>query len=238
MMAYCKHVITRFAESLANSTFDQDSVAHFIVMARDYSAKRGVIRELGDFLAHPTGRNTGLVFVALEKSAVIFESFLLAPRVDRDAAHLRVPYDPMDKKVLHEELLGIFTQAGVVCNVQIKSSAFEDFVACVIFLLQYCQVTVNGVATKFELHYGHGLSLNAMYESKKFNRNFAKIPLLYVHNINRSYTGPDHELNHFVARRFEDGRLIAISYADDHQAGAYTYDWLEGKTAHLLTAPP
>ena len=73
MNAYCKHKIHQFYESYRHRTFDQDDVALLIVLARGYSDKGSIIRELGDFLAHPDEKDRGIVLRSVQQAADHFE---------------------------------------------------------------------------------------------------------------------------------------------------------------------
>jgi hypothetical protein len=73
MNEYCKHKVHQFYLSLEKGSFDQDDVALFIVLIRDYSAKGSILRELGDFLAHPDKKDRGIVLNSVKHAAALFE---------------------------------------------------------------------------------------------------------------------------------------------------------------------
>lgn len=214
-MEYCAHVISRFSQKVKSRTFDQDDVALFILMERDYCSKGSVLRELGDFLSHPKSRDRGLVFSALESSATLFEEFLQAEMIDPDIPVPRIEFRPLDKGALLCNIEEAFRRTCPETKIDISPVAAEELIACVILLIQYCGVEIKGRRASFELKYGHGLYLKALYNSEKLTSYWAEFPLLSVGNINRSYTGSAWKIDKYVARRIADGRLVAFPFGQD-----------------------
>lgn len=74
MNSYTKHNILKFHQKYLNRKFDQDDVALFIVLARDYMPKNSIFRELGDFLAHPDQKDRGIVLSSFQPVIDFFEN--------------------------------------------------------------------------------------------------------------------------------------------------------------------
>lgn len=236
MMAYCAHVISRFSRQLIERSFDQDDVALFILMARDYLDEGGPLRELGHFLAHPKERDRGLVFKALELSAKRFEEYMEADRLNPGEQAPCIDFHPIDKKLLLADVRLVFAQAGLPGEIEIPPLAVEELIACVILIIQKCGLLINGQRAWFELRYGHGLHLSALYPSKLRQSYRALFPLLSVGNINRRYTGLDGEIEGYVARRNKTGLLVGVQYSVDWVCTG-PYDALPDETPVLLLTP-
>lgn len=220
MNAYCRHKIHQFYGSYRNRTFDQDDVALLIVLARDYSDKGSIIRELGDFLAHPDEKDRGIVLERVQQAADHFEENYFSYVHDLE-------FEPPSfnglgtREELSRELKKILSISGIsVCPIDIEDKSFRDFVFCIIFLLGSFRLKLRARLFDIRIEYAHGLTLYISYESLKFPCSFVTMPVLSLDNVwieNFSFTGgAKYSLVNHIARRFEEGFLGAVAYEDDH----------------------
>lgn len=219
MNEYSKHKLVQFHHSFLGRSFDQDDVALFIVLARDYTQKGSIFRELGDFLAHPDAKDRGIVLDSVREAAEAFDRDCRKYRTDRDFKR------PVFKGLgTLEELLAELKTVFKLADVQghkfgRESASFRDFVFCVVFLLSACKVKLDGHLYELEVEYSHALSLSLRYESRNDPRHFAIMPVVSLLNVwiecptipmPMKYPLPNH-----IARRLTGGALAAISYKDD-----------------------
>ncbi|MCX7255384.1 MAG: hypothetical protein NTZ64_01250 [Polaromonas sp.] len=221
MNEYCKHKVRQFHASFKERSFDQDDVALLIVLTRDYTKKGSIFRELGDFLAHPSEKDRGLVLNSVKSAASSFEKDCRRYFEEPD-------FKPPTFKGLGtlEELITdiliIFNLAGFPQD-QIKEddANFRDFVFCIIFLLSTFKIKNETRLFDFKVDYSHSLTLFISYESKNFPRHFATLPVLFLGNVwincTSLFGARQNLLKNHIARRFEEGFLAAIRYEDDLQ---------------------
>ena len=219
MNRYCRHKVHQFHESFQSCSFDQDDVALFVVLTRDYAQSGSILRELGDFLAHPKGKDRGIVLKSVEEASGEFEKGLVEYFNNRE-------FDPPVVKGLgtHQELSDdlqkIFELAGITeKEFQIDGDPFRDFVFCIIFLLSPFKLKSGRNLYDLKVEFAHGLLLYTSYESERFPRTFATMPILSLQNVWPAYpdriSAPKHTLENHIARRFEEGFLGAIAFEDD-----------------------
>lgn len=219
MNEYSKHKLLQFHQLFIERRFDQDDVALMIVLVRDYTTKGSIFRELGDFLAHPDDKDRGLVLNSVQIAAV---------SVEKD--HEQIFYDPDFKPpVFHglgtlEELMvdlrAVFKLVGKSAPIfSLDEANFRDFVFCLIFLLSACRIKHESRLFELRVEYSHSLSLYISYESTNYPHHFATLPVLILGNVwiksAMVFGSPKYELKMHIARRFEEGLLAAIPYADD-----------------------
>lgn len=196
-------------------TFDQDDVAFFLVINRDYSPRNSIFRELGDFLAHPDMKNKGLVIDDLSNVTNDFDE-----RTEEYFSTIRVNQPiyrglPLDK--IHKELKRVFKSAGIdIFKFKIKDDCFREFIYCLIFLLSGFRVKLGDRTFELLAYYGHNLELRVEYESSQHKRNIIMLPIIILGNVwikcpQHSYT----KLEKYIVRRFDNGLLGAIKYVDD-----------------------
>lgn len=90
MNAYIEHSMLKFYEKYKDRTFDQDDVAFFIVVCRDYSPKNSIFRELGDFLAHPSLKDRGMTINNFKPAVQYFEENTDA-MLDGERSNMQAP---------------------------------------------------------------------------------------------------------------------------------------------------
>jgi len=174
---------------------------------------------LGDFLAHPKGKDRGIVLKSVEEASGEFEKGLVEYFNNRE-------FDPPVVKGLgtHQELSDdlqkIFELAGITeKEFQIDGDPFRDFVFCIIFLLSPFKLKSGRNLYDLKVEFAHGLLLYTSYESERFPRTFATMPILSLQNVWPAYpdriSAPKHTLENHIARRFEEGFLGAIAFEDD-----------------------
>ncbi|WP_157956780.1 hypothetical protein [Salinicola halimionae] len=219
MNSYCRHKAHHFFEIYQNRSFDQDDIALFTVLTRDYSEQGSILRELGDFLAHPDEKDRGLVLKNVKQAASHFENNCLA------YFHDEAFEPPLFKGLgtldeLSNELKRIFIASGVwVEDIEIDGVHFRDFVFGIIFLLSSFRVKLGDRLFNMSVEYAHGLTLYISYESLNFPRRHIRLPVMFLGNVwieNISpFGGSKSILKDHIARRFEEGFLGAVHYDDD-----------------------
>ncbi|MBQ0745563.1 MAG: hypothetical protein KBT82_02220 [Marinobacter sp.] len=219
MNTYCRHKVNQFHESFQNCSFDQDDVALFVVLTRDYAQWGSILRELGDFLAHPKEKDRGIALNSVKEASGEFEHGLVEYFSNRE-------FEPPVVKGLgtHQELSGdlhkIFELAGITeKEFEIDGDPFRDFVFCIIFLLSSFKLNLGRRLFELKVEYAHRLLLYISYESERFPRTFVTMPILSLHNVWPAYPGgisaPKYTLENHIVRRFDEGFLGAIAYEDD-----------------------
>lgn len=73
MNCYTKHHINKFHTKYCSRNFVQDDVAFFTLLARDYTPKGSIFKELGDFLAHPDKKDRGIVIDSYNEVIELFD---------------------------------------------------------------------------------------------------------------------------------------------------------------------
>lgn len=216
MNEYCKHIIVKFHQSFLARTFDQDDVALLIVLTREYTRKGRVLRELGDFLAHPEEKDRGLVLDSVRRAATFFEKDCRRYFEDPDFKPPVVSgLGPIEE--LLADIVGVFQLAGISSPVIGEDDDnFRDFVFCVIFLLSSFRINYEGRLLELKVEYAHSLTLLIAYESTNYLRHFALLPIFNLSNVwIQCPTFSKHSLRRHIARRFKEGSLCAIAYEDD-----------------------
>jgi hypothetical protein len=219
MNEYTRHTLVRFHRSFFERTFDQDDVALFIVLARDYTKKGSIFRELGDFLAHPESKDRGIVLESVRNAAEAFERDFRKLRTDRDFKWPAFTGLGTLEDIL-AELKDVFELAGLTEHQFGKESAsFRDFVFCIIFLLSACKIKLDGKLYELEVEYSHALSLKLRYENKNHPRHFVVMPVVMLLNVwidcPTILMPTKYVLSTHIARRLVGGMLAAISHKDD-----------------------
>ncbi|RZT98244.1 hypothetical protein EV681_0020 [Advenella incenata] len=223
MNEYVKHSIRKFHKLYQQRVFDQDDVALILVLVRDYTAKGGLLRELGDFLAHPDRKDRGLLITEIHRIAALHDEFLTEEyRLRRNGLeydYTKLPrFHGITRDQLSNELAAVLSFSDVdTRNFDSNSHSFREFVACVILLLEPCQLKVNDQLLRVEVEYGHAITALVKYESQLYRNNFASLPILSLLNVNIHMTR-QHEcftLSSVVARRHRSGGLFAISHCND-----------------------
>ncbi len=232
MNEYCKHTIRRFYNLFITRQFDQDDLALLFVVSRDYFEQGEVVRELGDFIAHPQQKTKGIVLNNIKSKIVPqFDKFL--DKYKRGAVDItKLPTIDVlcSDDSLIEELTKIFNLANIEpAAISRDNDNFREFVFCLIFLLSNYKLLINGKLLKMSAIYSHSLILRVSVESSKKERNFAQVPILQIHNVwvdcPISPMPTEHSLEQHIARRFDDGDkgfLGAISFDDDQGQKIYT----------------
>lgn len=219
MNNYSRHEIEKFYTKFLKLKFDQNDVAHFYSISRDY-LKGTIIGEVGDFLAHPNlkdSKTKGIVLGSIKNIMPKFEE-ILANQYKGIPTDNRPLFNGLgtDEDLINN-LSEIFTLAGIdVFNFDKNSAPYREFVFCTIFLLGTFKILYGNRIFEFKVRYSHGVSLYLQCESENFKNNFA---LLTVLNLNNNWISAplyfEEKLTNHIARRFEEGFLAAISYDND-----------------------
>ena len=230
MNEYCRYKIKSFYESFIDRTFDQDDVAQFFVSSRDYSKRGSIIREIGDFLAHPNIKDRGIVLNSIEEIMPLFEMEI----ENYSSSYIDYKNQPIFKGLgsdeeLIDDLNHIFAKAGLNAKSIIREdNSYRDLLFCTIFLLSSFKVKFENQELELEVVYSHSLKLQARCESKNYQRHFAVLPILQLLNVWTDcpmvFAAPEHNLRMHIARRFKQGFVAAISYEDDSKCKSRVYD--------------
>lgn len=242
MNDYAKHAIRRFHALYQQRNFDQDDVALLLVMARDYTPKGSLFRELGDFLAHPDRKDRGLLIAEIQRIAPLYEEFLIEDyRLQGEG--LRHDYEKgprfngITSEQMANELAFVYSLGDISANaVDKNSNSFREFLACVILLLEPCHLAVNGQTLRVQVEYGHSIVAFVKYESALYRNHFVLLTVLVLRNvnINATWLNRKFKLTNVLARRHRCGRLFAISHDNDLVDGFMDRDEYQGGEAYDL----
>ena len=243
MNEYCKYKIKSFYEAFLDRTFDQDDVAQFFVISRDYSQKGSIIREVGDFLAHPNIKDRGIVLNSIKEIMPLFDKEI------EDFRNNSVDYwnQPKFKGLgsdndLINDLNYIFKSAGLnEKKIDRDDNNYRDFLFCSIFLLSTFKVKFKNQELELEAIYSHSLRLQARCESLNYQRHFALLPVLQLPNVWTDcptvLSAPEHNLKNHIARRFKQGFIAAISYENDSKNKSQVYNSSDFKRGEIWPSP-
>ena len=231
MNEYCKHTIKKFYDRFISRQFDQDDLALLFVVSRDYFERGEIVRELGDFIAHPKLKTKGIVINNIKSSIVPqFNRFLDKYKKNNvDITQLHSIDVLCSDEELIDELTKIFNLAGIeATEISREDDNFREFLFCLVFLLSNYKLSINGQEVEMSAIYSRSLSLRILVESSKNSRNFSRLSILQVHNVWADCptlpTTTEHDLSHHIARRFDDGKkgfIGAISFCDDQGSKIY-----------------
>ena len=219
MNEYTKHHINLFYKKYCDRTFDQDDLAIFIMLIRDYTPKKSIFRELGDFLAHPDKKDRGIVIESYDKTISMFDQDTLA-FFDKPWSVLESirPSGLGLSTEIYNDLSCVFALNDLTCESNnINDLPFRDLIFCLIFLLSNFKLKINGKLHEMTVDYGHSISLTVAYESKTHQRNFVELPVIFLPNVHTQsiYINFHQQLKNHIARRFNNGLLAAIPYEID-----------------------
>ena len=216
MNSYTKHHIEKFYYKYKNREFCQDDVTLLLVLARDYTKKNSIFRELGDFLAHPDKKTRGLVIDSFKKVIDFFEEnaeFVM----DGGEIGIKRPVGLGALEEIQESLSEIFQM--VECSAITKDKndlSFRDFVFCLILLLSNFKLQINSKLVEMKANYSNSLSLTISYESTELERNYLTLNVLFLNAVWITNSGSHTEnINEHIVRRFSNGLLGAIPYELD-----------------------
>lgn len=244
MNQYCKHNIEKFYRSFIDRTFDQDAVSLFLAASRDYTKKGSVLRELGDFIAHPDEKDRGIVINAIEKIIPQFDEYLAKCRESREFAS-----DPDKLPMFYgialedvaKDLYDIFRRAGIeIDSIEIDGDSFREFSATIIIILGACKLKAGGQILEMEIYYGPSLYAQVSYESRKYIRHYASLSVMQLNNVNTSAEWfslafrNGVRIESKIARRSKYFGLVAISYEDDLKKGFLDRDSYQPEEIYLL----
>lgn len=226
--SYVHHQIRRFGEQFLSRTFDQNDVALFVVLARDYSNQGSIIRELGDFLAHPKEKDRGIVLKAIDSAAQEFDAYL---ENEKNSKELNIKNLPMFSGLgphseIIRDLMHVFSSFSVeVKPIEREDKGYREFVFCLIFLLGNFRLKWRNEHLVMEVVYGHSLTLQVRVMSGKYHNHYVLLPVLTLLNVWPSYCGgalfESHTLEGYIARRFHEGTLCAIKFSKDLATSTY-----------------
>ena len=220
MNTHTSHIINMFFEKYSKRVFDQDDVRLFISSVRDYTKRNGVLRELGDFLAHPECKNRGISITNFTSIISYFEDNAISS--PNQKLINSPPYKSIgDAEEILLELAYIFNLTGrKLTNQNENDLALRDFIFCVIFLLGGYKLKFNDRLFKMSVIYGHSLELAVEYESGKHSNHFASLTVLFLRNIWKESRNQKIKLEGHIVRRFDNGHLMATSYENDLVVGS------------------
>jgi hypothetical protein len=231
---YCKHATELFYEAYKSRTFDQADVHQFLVAIRDYAPPRRIVREVGNFLAHPEQKDRGILLSSTKSIMDEFDALLV---IEKSGGRTDVSEWPKFEGMgtdneLISDLTEIFSQAGLSFDpISRDDLSFRDLKFCVIFLLGGFKLKFRDQLLPLEVFYSRSLTLRIKAESEKYPGHFALLPILVLPHVWRdapSVFGPqEHKLDKHIARRFRQGYLGAISYELDKETKSFELDSFE-----------
>ncbi|MAX53582.1 MAG: hypothetical protein CMH22_16515 [Methylophaga sp.] len=220
MNEYCKHRILSFYTLFRERQFEQDDVAFFLILIRDYSQKGSIIREVADFLAHPEEKNKGILLKRVEKIVPKMEEYIGQVNSNDTISHTRPPI--FSGLSFHKEIItGIrraFQKVGLK-NVAISESDIEyrEFIFCLIFLLSGFKLKFGNASIELTVLYSRDLILIANCPIHKYQNSFAQLPVLLLKDVwpDANPNGFGHVLEQHIVKRFHNGFLAAVNYEFD-----------------------
>lgn len=240
---YSRHQIQRFYKSFLERSFDQDDVAQFFVNSRDYSKEGSIIRDVGDFLAHPKLKDRGIVLKSIKEIMPLFDNMIESEKKGLvDYWNIPTFKGLGSDEVLIDDLNYVFNVFGLnEIKIVRKDNSYRDFLFCTIFLLSTFKIKFENKNLDFEAIYSHSLSLQAKCESSSHKRHFSTLPVLQLQNIwiNCVTTprAPEHKLQNYIARRFKQGFIAAISYENDIKFQDKIYDANDFEKGEVWPSP-
>lgn len=219
MNLYSKHTIKKFYEMYLSKTFDQDDVAFFIAINRDYTPKGSIFRELGDFLAHPNLKDRGMVIKTLKPAVDYFEKNTDA-MMGGQRPTIDIPFGVGAKHEILEDLFIVFNVVGKkMSNNEVQSQRFREFMFCLIFLLSNFRIELNNKICSLEVHFSGSLSLTVKYPSDKYPNYSIILKLAFLDNVHTkclAYSPFGLEIKSHIVRRIFNGSLAAVPYDFDN----------------------
>lgn len=222
MNSFNKHLIWIFSEKLKSRAFDQVDVCSFFALNRDYFPSKSISREIGNFLAHPKGKDRGATASVVSEAIETFEKFL----DDKDAGKEVDSFNSLrfdglgDESRLPEEIRQIFKSAKVDDgSFEIETQQFRELVCCLIFTLSESVIKVRGSELEFHVDHSYDTTLYLTYESSKYRGTKAELPFLKLYYDKARpahvFGEPRERLNEYVLRRTKLNELVAIPYKED-----------------------
>ncbi len=233
MTPQSKHALRKFYYSLVERNFDQNDVERFFTNSRDYSQKNSIIREIGDFIAHPQKKEKGMIlesFLGMEKP---IEEFMFK---NRHRKNLPIYNGLGTGEKLINEINKIFKKAGLEKeNLLISSPSIRELISCLIFLLSGFKVELEFQSIPFkeevrmEVFYSSDLSLQAKLRLPRFPSTSFSITILRVREVwpdcPRLYIGyRPKKLENHICRRFTNNLLAAIDYKKDLKSSNHSLE--------------
>lgn len=216
MNSYTKHYINSFFYKYNSRKFDQDDIALFLILVRDYTPKNSVFRELGDFLCHPDKKDRGLVINSIKPIVDFFEN----------NADLVMSGEDFDVKRPNgidalEDILSSLNHIFSMCELTLETTnkndlRFRDLIFCLIFMLGNFKLEINNQLLDLTVYYGNSLELSIAYESSILKRNYLEISVLFLNAVWITNSSQNwNKLDSYIVRRFSNGILAAIPYSID-----------------------
>lgn len=223
-----KHEVKRFYQLYTQGDFSQRDLQVFIGSFRDYSSVGGVLREVGDFLAHPKAKTKGVFVKSASNNLDVFEELLISGKKGLLAGFFSL------SKVA-KELEAVFSDVmDENVSISIEDKSFREFVFCLILLLDSYKMVFNGkrISGKYTAEllatYDNELSLILKVESQNplYKKNYIEMNVLQLSNVapQRSTLlgGSPISLKGFVAQRFACGSIGAVSRDVDQNLSSNT----------------
>lgn len=218
------HEVVRFFKLFKSRAFDQRDVSSFIREIRDFLPKKSILREFGDFLAHPQCKDRGASVLMAENNIETFER-MLTGEISEDEARNRLK-DIGGLGALVDSVQQVLAGAGIEdVIVGFDEPSFRDFVFCLVFLLDSYSMKIKSPLINSEysfsmrVQYDSGVALNMMMESASRKHNFISCNLLYLPNVSpeRTLGLNQHAIDAsgMIARRFKQGFIAAIERDED-----------------------
>lgn len=210
-----KHLIKNFYEKYDKRKFDQIDVAFFIVTIRDYTSKKSIFRELGDFIAHPKLKDRGMVISTIQPAVDYIDNNYLNMRKGL-LPKIQVPYGLATLDEIANALSQIFKSINLNVTIKRDDTNFREFIFCIIFIIGNYKIKLNNRICDIVVYSGNSLKLTAFYNPVENERYYYELDILFLGNIYNNLLSFDKKkIKDHIVRRFYNGFLVAIPYDYD-----------------------
>lgn len=217
------HRVKIFLKKYASRRFDQDDVLILLLDLRDVAKPESLVRELGHFLAHPHGRDKGIVFSRLNAvRREIIEKFddVISGNGLPVMKSLCTEIDLIESLCHAIRDLGLSPGPLLSPANDIRA---KDLVLCIIGLLSSSTIIVNGEKQPLVLSLGRGgefllvtVTITVKHQGKHLALSW---PILStscrVDKSSQSLVAPWASPQPFIARRQADGKLAFLRLETD-----------------------
>lgn len=162
-----KSNISRMSNLLCSGTFTSDQVKLIYVDLRDYSVKGSITREIGDYIAHPKGKDRGITHDCIRFQYEEFNKLrdFLSGRGNNGSATIKVKPAFNGPEIVDD----LITQMGKVgIKITLPSDLYAAMELCIISILQDAEIIIDK-SLKYQCQVGFDdgvINLNVPYNIK------------------------------------------------------------------------
>lgn len=163
---YLRHSIRSTFDTIATGTYDTRDVKSLIVDLRDLAPKTSLLREIGDFLAHPTAKDRGVIHSRVKLTTAQFRAFV---EMNNDNSNTKsVPIEvkePFKAEVIVDEILQYLVNHEIVSHRDKIIDGYlyvrEELELHIVSLLQGAVFSLGDISAKASLISGGTVHLVA-----------------------------------------------------------------------------